>query len=169
MTKRIIESALVAIGLIGLACGGGAEAERVEPAETAGMETPPAAVPGEEQERQATVTIPEGAEPTPAPSPPSQPPAEAGPVSDAEVAGFVEALVQLAMLEQQGMARVEAGETQEDVAASLQPQLDGIFASADLTPKRFADIAQQLETDPVLAQRIETQLERRLADASPPV
>ncbi len=168
MTRRIIESALVAIGLIGLACGGGAEHERVEPAQTAGMETPPAAVPGETEE-QATVTLPEGAEPTPAPPPATQPPAESMPVSDAEVAGFVDALVQLAMLEQQGMARVEAGEPQEDVAASLQPQLDGIFASADLTPKRFADIAQQLETDPVLAQRIETQLERRLADASPPV
>ncbi len=184
MTKRITRTLIVAFGLVALACGGRAEPATERDTTTAGMETPPPAVPqgqqsgqAQPQNRQATVAIPEGAEP--GTLPPAQPsersseqPTELLVISDAEVTAFVDALVQLAMLEQQGMARVEAGESQEQVAASLQPQVDGIFQNGTLTPKRFADIASQADRDPALAQRIETQLEQRLQQesaAEPPV
>lgn len=190
MTKRITRSLLVAFGLAALACGGGgAESQdRIATADTSGTEAPPqdqraSAPPSNEQH--ATVQLPEGSEPGTAATPPAQPqpgqaqpgqaqPGQAQPeaepliVSDAEVAAFVDALVQLAMLEQQGMARIEAGESEEQVAAALQPQVDGVFASAELTPKRFADIAAQADRDPALAQRIETQLEQQLSQAAPP-
>lgn len=174
MTKRITLSLVVAIGLVALGCGGGADAEPqpVETAGTAGMEAPPSSVP---QNQQARTTIPEGAQPGTAPpgtvAPSTTQPGTSEPllvISDAEVASFVDTLVQLAILEQQGMQRIEAGETQEQVQASLQPQVDSIFASTELTPKRFSDIAAQADRDPALAQRIETQLEQRLASASPP-
>lgn len=182
MTTSITRSLLVAFGLAAFACGGGAEQQdRIATADTSGTEAPPASASQEgtsapsPTERQATVQPPAGAQPQPAPStPPStmppataQPGAEPSAVSDSEVAAFVDALVQLAMLEQQGISRIEAGESEEQVMASLQPQVDGVFASSELTPKRFADIAAQAEHDTVLAQRIETELEQQLMQEAP--
>lgn len=176
MTKRITQSLVVAIGLVALACGG-ADRDRAQRADTAGMEAPPAEIPqgraateADMQNREARVAIPEGAQPGMTPGEPGMQPGTAEPmraITDAEVSSFVDALVQLAMLEQQGMARIQAGEPQEQVQASLQPQVDVIFAGAELTPKRFSDIAEQADRDPALAQRIEMQLEQRLAAAPP--
>lgn len=145
MSHLIRSSIVLAVGLAAIGCGGGRAAEQqpAPTATTAGAETPKATV----------------AQPTlPAPTAPSN-------VSDAEVKAFTDAVIALAMLEQQGEARVESGESVDDVEADLEQQMRSVFASLPITPQRFGEIADQLDSDPALRQRIEAQIERRTAPA----
>ncbi len=130
-----------AIGLVALGCGGGATQQ------PATAQTTP------EAQQQGVAT----AQPTPAP--PSG-------VTDTEVKAFANTVIALAMLEEQGTARVQGGEPVEQVESDLEQQMAQVFAANPITPERFGQIADQLDNDPALRDRIRNQLQESMASAS---
>lgn len=143
MRNRIIAALSL---VLGLACGGPA-AEEPEEAQTAGMETPPVA----SMEERADAM---------------RPSTDAGRVTEAELAAFADALIELTMLERQGAMRVQAGEPMADVQADLQPRADSVLEDSILTPQRFNEIAKRVAADAELAERAQRQLEMRIGAAS---
>lgn len=148
--NRISLALTLALGLSGVACGGPDERpSEATPPTTAGMEatTPPTG-------QQAWAATPEAE------------PMERGQISDAELTAFADALIALTLLEQQGAARVQAGEPLAAVQADLQPQAQRVFEESMLTPDRFNQIAKQVDNDAALAARIQRQIETRLGAAA---
>jgi hypothetical protein len=130
---RLIAS--LALGLIALGCGKGAE--EPAPRATTGSETRPAPEPMEQQ---------------------AAPQAAATPVSDDEISQFAQVYQRLLLLEQRGATRVEGGEEAEAVARELAPEVQEIFTSTGLTPERFDEIARAADADDALRARIEARL-----------
>lgn len=158
-------------GLLALGCGRDAEPQEPQAARTAGMEEPqvtaePGAMdePGGMDEPGAMDTAEPGMATAPTePTEPTEPePGVTVQVSDAEVASFADVIIQLAELEQEAAARVDAGQPPEQVTAELQPRVDQVFDGTLLTADRFKEIADQAEGDAALRERIEAQLEERV-------
>jgi hypothetical protein len=133
-----------AIGLVALGCGGAAEQPAIA---------------------QTTPTTPQASIATVQPTPAVPTPPPSG-VSDSEVKAFANTVIALAMLEEQGTARVQAGEPVEQVEADLEQQMGQVFAQNPITPERFGEIADQLDTDPALRNRIRSQLQQSMASAA---
>lgn len=145
MVSPVKTSLALALGLAAIGCGGGAQQQQPATAQT----MPPA--------QQPSVAT---AQPTPAP------PAQPTGVSDAEVKAFANTVIALAMLEEQGTQRVQNGESVEQVEADLEQQMAQVFAQNPITPERFGEIADQLDTDPALRDRVRTQLQRSMGSSA---
>lgn len=146
MTHRLITVVALPLALgVALGCGGDEESQREQRATR-----PPTA--GEE--------APAGDQP---------PPPVAAEVSDAEVAAFADVTIELIILEEQGLARVEAGEPVEQVQADLQPRVTQVFQGSVLTPERYNEIADQAGEDPALRNRIQQELRERVGEDGQPV
>src|SRR5690606_17682017 len=86
-----------------------------------------------------------------------------GGVSDQEVREFASVYLQLVTLQEQGSARVQAGEDAQAVATELQPRVQQVFEGSALTPERYDEIAERADQDESLRQRIEVELQRAQA------
>lgn len=150
MLNPVKTSLALAIGLAAIGCGGGAQ--QAQPATT--MPTTAATTPVAPAPPVASVQPTTPIAPTPAE------------VSDTEVKAFANTVIALAMLEEQGTARVQNGESVEAVEADLEQQMAQVFAQNPITPERFGEIADQLDRDPALRDRIRTQLQQSMGTSA---
>ncbi len=136
MKGRVTTYFVLAVGVLALACGGENERPTTQPA-TAGAET-------------TTPAVAQVARQDP------------GDLEEEEIDAFIDATLQLVALEDQGVARVAAGEPIEQVQAELNSAIERVFASSTMTRDRFDEIVKLASNDADVRSRIENQIDQRL-------
>jgi hypothetical protein len=146
LTHRVPRYLALVLGLAAFGCGGEPAEEEPSPRATAGEEAPP--VEYEEYEEYEE----EEARPQ---APPPRAETGATQISDEEVEAFADVTLELIVLEEQGMARVEAGEPVEQVQADLQPRVSEVFRTS---------VPDRAGTDVELRNRIQEELRDRVEE-----
>ncbi len=150
---------ILAIGLaIGIGCSSTPEADETEPTMEPTEEMEPSDDPYAEPQQEPQQP-PAGAE---QPGDPMAP--EAAEVDDEQLNKFADVVVATAELEQEIEQRMREVETQEEaqqVEMEILAELEEEVVAAGLTMEEYGAIAEQLQYDPELGERLQTILEDR--------